>query len=225
MPVTGRQYEAGLKYQTADGRALFTFSAFDLRRRNTPVPDPNNVGFSIQAGEVKIRGLELDGRGEIAPGLTVTAAGTYTDALTTRGNPPAGTGDQLAGVTGTRPLGIPKWSASGFVSYDLKGTAAGPWSGFSVGAGVRYIGESDGTAQFVQLGRTVTQRFDSPDFTLADAVVGYDFEALDGRLQGLSFALNASNLFDKRHVASCFFNNSCYFGASRTVVATLRQAW
>lgn len=224
-PVTGRQYEAGLKYQTADGRALFTLSAFDLRRRNVPVPDPVNTGFSVQGGEVKIRGLELDGRGELAPGLTVTAAATYTDPLTVRGNPAVGTGDQLAGVTGTRPLGIPRWSASSFVSYDLSAAGEGALAGFELGAGVRYVGESDGTAQYVEARRLVTRRFKSPGFTLVDALVGYDFGRLGPRYEGLSLSLNANNLLDKRHVASCFFNNSCYFGASRTVVATLRQAW
>jgi iron complex outermembrane receptor protein len=225
VPVTGRQYEAGLKFQPRGTDALFTFSAFDLRRQNVPVGDPNNVGFSVQIGEVKVRGLELDGRGELAPGLTLTAAGTYTVPLTTRGNAAVGTGDQLAGVTGTRPLGIPKWSASSFVAYDLKQAAAGALGGFNLGAGVRYVGASDGTAQTVVARRLVTDRFASPGFTLVDAVVGYDFGALDPRWQGLSLTVNAANLLDKRHIASCFFNNSCYFGEARTVVGTLRYNW
>lgn len=225
VPVTGRQYEAGLKYQPRGTNALFTLSAFDLRRQNATVPDPVNIGFSIQAGEVKVRGVELDGRGDIAPGVSVTVAGSYTDALTVRGNPPTGTGDQLAGVTGTRPLGIPKWSASSFVAWDLKHAAAGALGGLNVGAGVRYVGESDGTAQITRNRQLVTTRFQSPGFVLADALIGYDFGAADRSLAGLSLSVNAQNLFDKRHIASCFFNNSCYFGASRTVVGTLRYNW
>jgi len=174
---------------------------------------------------VKVRGLELDGRGDLAPGLSLTVAGTYTVPLTTRGNVPVGTGDQLAGVTGTRPLGIPKWSGSSFVAYDLKQVAAGALGGFNLGAGVRYVGASDGTAQNVVARRLVTERFRSPGFTLVDAVAGYDFGALDPRWQGLSLTVNAANLFDKRHIASCFFNNSCYFGEARTVVGTLRYNW
>ena len=225
VPVTGRQYEAGLKFQPRGTNALFTFSAFDLRRQNVPVGDPANVGFSVQVGEVKVRGLELDGRGDLAPGLSLTVAGTYTVPLTTRGNVAVGTGDQLAGVTGTRPLGIPKWSGSSFVAYDLKQVAAGALGGFNLGAGVRYVGASDGTAQNVVARRLVTERFRSPGFTLVDAVAGYDFGALDPRWQGLSLTVNAANLFDKQHIASCFFNNSCYFGEARTVVGTLRYNW
>lgn len=225
VPITGRQYEAGVKFQPRGANALFTLSAFDLRRQNALVPDPVNTGFSIQAGEVKVRGVELDGRGDLAPGLSLSVAASYTDALTVRGNPASGTGDQLAGVTGTRPLGIPKWSASSFVAYDLKQAAAGAMGGFNLGAGVRYVGESDGTAQTVVNRVLITDRFKSPGFVLVDALVGYDFGSLGQQWDGLSFAVNASNLLDKRHIASCFFNNSCYFGASRTVVGTLRMNW
>jgi iron complex outermembrane receptor protein len=44
-------------------------------------------------------------------------------------------------------------------------------------------------------------------------------------LEGFNLAVNAANLFDKRHVTACPFNNSCYFGASRTVIGTLRYRW
>lgn len=232
IPVTGRQYEAGAKFQPRGTDALFTLSAFDLRRQNVPVPDPRAgtgaipAGSTIQVGEVKVRGLELDGRGDLAPGLSVIVAGSYTDAEVVRGTPVVGTGDQLSGVTGTRPLGVPKWGASGFLAYDLAKTGAqGPLSGVNAGAGVRYVGESDGTTQYVANGQTVTLRFDSPGFVLVDAVLGYDFGRIDDRYSGLSLAVNAANLFNKRHVASCFFNNSCYFGASRTVQGTIRYAW
>ena len=236
VPVTGRQYEAGLKFQPPGTSALFTLSAFDLRRQNVPVADPRAglvtggvvaipANAQVQVGEVKVRGIELDGRGDLAPGLSLSVAATYNDAITTRGNPVVGTGDQLAGVQGTRPLGVPMWSASSFIAYDLKRAATGPASGLNIGAGVRYVGESDGTVQSVVARRTIVTRFQSPGYVLADAVLGYDFGAIDPAWSGLSFTVNASNLFDKRHIASCFFNNSCYFGAARTVVGTLRYNW
>ncbi|MBB3691715.1 TonB-dependent siderophore receptor [Sphingomonas sp. BK580] len=225
VPVTGRQYEAGLKFQPRGTEALFTLSAFDLRRQNVPVADPSRPNFQIQVGEVKVRGIELDGRGEVAPGVTVVVAGSYTDSLVTSGTVAVGSGGQLAGVTGTRPLGVPRWSASSFLSWDLGDSVAGALGGVSVGGGVRYVGESDGTASYVRNNATIVERFDSPGYVLADALLGYDLGALDRRWDGLSLSVNASNLFDTRHIASCFFNNSCYYGASRTVVGTLRYAW
>jgi iron complex outermembrane receptor protein len=231
VPVTGRQYEGGVKYQPRGTTALVTLSAFDLRRQNVPATDPRAgqggipTSAQVQIGEVAVRGIELDGRGDLAPGLSATIAGSYTHARVTQGTPVVGTGDQLSGVTGTRPLGVPTWSASSFVSYDLGRAAAEPLGGLTLGGGVRYVGESDGTAQVVSAGQTVTTRFRSPGYVLADAVIGYDLGRLSDTLHGLSLTGNVANLFDKRHIASCFFNNSCYFGASRTWVATLRATW
>jgi iron complex outermembrane receptor protein len=235
VPVRGRQYEAGLKFQPRGANALFTLSAFDLKRRNVPVADPrggttvNGVaipqGAQVQVGEVQVRGIELDGRGDVAPGLSVTVAGTYTDPRVTRGNPVSGNGAALAGVTGTRPLGVPKWSASSFVAWRTDQAAQGPLGGFELGAGVRYVGESDGTSQIVRNRVTFNERFKSPGFVLVDALIAYDVGKLDTRYEGMTLSVNAANLFDKRHIASCFFNNSCYFGAPRTVTGTLRYSF
>lgn len=231
-PVTGRQYEAGLKYQPRGTTALFTLSAFDLRRRNVPVADPRagtgNIptNAQVQIGEVAIRGIELDGRGTVSPGFDVVVAATYNDPRVTQGSPVVGTGDQLSGVTGTRPLGVPQWSASSFLSYDLgKAGTAGALGGLSLGAGVRYVGDSDGTATTVAAGRTVVRRFQSPDYWLADLMLGYDLGRISPAMAGLSLTANVANLFDKRHITSCFFNNGCYYGASRTFVGSLRYSW
>lgn len=62
-------------------------------------------------------------------------------------------------------------------------------------------------------------------FVLLDAVLGYDFARAAPSLSGLRLALNAANLLDKRHVTACPFNNSCYFGAARTITGTMRYEW
>ena len=232
IPVTGRQYEGGLKYQPRGTTALFTLSAFDLRRRNVPVADPRagtgNIpsNSQVQIGEVSVRGIELDGRGTVAPGFDVVVAATYNDPHVRQGTPVVGTGDQMSGVTGTRPLGVPQWSASSFLSYDLgKAGVGSALGGLSLGAGVRYVGESDGTATTVASGRTVVRRFQSPDYWLADLMLGYDLGRVSPAMEGLSLTANVANLFDKRHITSCFFNNGCYYGASRTFVGSLRYSW
>lgn len=234
-PVTGRQYEAGVKFQPRGTSALFTLSAFDLRRQNVPVADPRSgttvdgvvipPNSQVQIGEVAVRGVELDGRGELFPGFDLVAAASYTDPEVTQGTA-LGAAGPISGVTGTRPLGVPTWGASGFVSYDLARTRmTGPVSGLSVGGGVRYVGDSDGTASTVRNGAPVLTRFRTPGYTLVDAVIGYDLSKFAGWGRGVSLQVNASNLLNKRHVASCFFNNWCFFGASRTVVGTIRATW
>lgn len=236
-PVTGQQYEAGLKFQPRGTNAIFTASAYDLRRQKVPVSDPGAPGnglpanSQIQIGEVRVRGVELEGRGEIVRGLDVVLAGSYTDAIITQGTPAipanASTG-AVPTTTGTRQLGTPEWLASGFVSYDFGRNAAvtGPLGGLTLGGGVRYVGGSDGTTQYAVINGLATfERFTTDSFTLVDAVIGYDLGKANRALEGLSLAVNAANLFDTRHISACPFNNSCYFGAGRTVVGSVRFNW
>ncbi|WP_066520072.1 TonB-dependent siderophore receptor [Sphingobium cloacae] len=232
VPATGRQYEAGLKFQPPGTDTILTLSVYDLARQNVPVSDPDNPGYSIQVGETGTRGIELEGRGSIRPGLEFSLAGTYMDSELKRGNPPSTTvinGAQQSGVTGTRPLAIPSWTASSFLSYDLtKNEAiAGPLGGLTIGAGIRYVGGSDGiyTLATNTTPATTLTRFRTRGYTLVDAVLGYDLGRLDGGMEGFNLMVNASNLFDKRHVTSCLSTNWCWFGAPRTVVASLRYKW
>ena len=230
-PVTGRQYEAGIKYQPRGLNALFTASVYDLRRQKVPVGDPNAgtggipATAQIQIGEVRVRGVEIEGRGEVVTGVDVIVAGSYTDAIITQGTPAAGI---TPTTTGTRQLGTPEWAASGFVSWDLgKGDRiAGPLGGLRLGAGARYVGGSDGTTTYAVVNGAATfTRFHTDGFILVDALIGYDLGRATPALAGFDLAVNAANLFDKTHVSACPFNNSCYFGAARTVIGSLRYRW
>jgi iron complex outermembrane receptor protein len=237
VPVTGRQYEGGLKYRPPGTQAIFTLAAYDLRRQKVPVSDPaagtNGVPptSTIQIGEVRVRGVELEGRGEVVPGLNVVATASYTDAIITKGAPavaPTATSNGTPSTTGTRQLGTPKWAASGFVSYDFDRSErfAGPLAGLTLGAGLRYVGGSDGATNYAVIDNVTTyQRFRTKGFVLVDALVGYDLAKASPRLEGLNLALNVANLLDERHVTACPFQNSCYFGASRTVIGSIRYAW
>ncbi len=243
VPTTGKMYEAGLKYQPPGLNALFSLAAFELKRQNVPVGDPQAgtggrpSNSQIQIGETRVRGIELEGRGEITLGLDVIFAGTYTDALITQGAPavpaalPTLTRLGTTGIpstTGTVPLGVPKWQASAFLSYDFGKGAAGdrPLGGLSLGGGFRYVDGSYGSTSYKVAGSVTTfEEFKTNGFTLFDAMIGYDLGYASPALRGVSLALNAQNLFDKQHVASCFFTNSCYFGASRTLVGSVRYKW
>lgn len=242
-PTTGNMYEAGLKYQPRGLNALITLSAYELKRQNVPVGDPlagtgdRPTNSQIQIGETRVRGVELEARGELRPGLDIIFAGTYTDALITQGAPAvpasAPTLTRLGSTgtpstTGTVPLGVPEWQASGFLSYDFGrgGAGEGPLGGLSFGAGFRYVDGSLGSTSYKIVNSVTTfELFKTKSFTLFDAMLAYDLGHASPALDGLSIAVNAQNLFDKQHVSSCFFSNSCYFGASRTVVGSLRYKW
>jgi len=237
VPVTGQQVEGGLKYQPKRTSALFTLAAYELKRQKTPVADPlagtNGIpsNSQVQIGEVRVRGVELEGRGEVAPGLSVVGALSYTDAIITQGAPavpPTATNSGTPTTTDTRQLGVPEWGASGFISYDFGrgGRAAGALGGLRLGAGVRYVGGSDGSTSYAVINNVTTfERFRTDGFVLVDAMVGYDLGRVSSDMKGWEAALNATNLFDKTYVSACPFSNSCYFGAARTVTGTLRYSW
>ncbi|WP_342238689.1 TonB-dependent siderophore receptor [Inquilinus sp. OTU3971] len=194
-PETGRQYEIGVKYQPPGANAFVTVSAYDLTKQNLV----RYVGLdTIQTGEVRVRGVELEAVASFEFGLDVTAAYTYTDAEIT---------DDAEGNKGNSPFGVPKHRASLWADYTIHG---GDWDGIGFGGGVRYIGDSEGDD---------ANTFDVPDATLFDAAIHYDW-------RDLRFQINASNLFDRTYVASCYDAGfGCFYGEGRKVVGTVRYRW
>lgn len=206
-PTVGRQWEAGLKYQPSSSiDGLLTLSAYDLRQRNVLTPDPLNVGneaFQVQTGEVRVRGVELEGRVTPLPGFSIIGALTRFDSEITRSN--------VAGQQGNRMVRVPELLGSLWLDYTFRG---GALRGLSLAAGARGVDQLYG-----DLGNSLS----IPGYTLYDAALRYDA----GRVGGarLRLALNAGNLTDKRYVATCNAVIACYYGSGRTVVATARFGW
>jgi iron complex outermembrane receptor protein len=81
-------------------------------------------------------------------------------------------------------------------------------AGFGFGGGVRYIGETFGDAAN-SADRIV------PDYTLFDAVVDYERD-------GWRVAVNVANIADETTL-TC--DDTCYYGAGRTIIASVRHRW
>lgn len=205
QPMTGQSYEAGVKYQPPGYDALITASYFDIRQQNVVNSIPNTIYYE-QTGEVHNRGVELEAKATIGKSLNLIGSVTYIDAEVTA--------DRVAANIGKRPFSVPEWTASAWGDYTFR---SGPLAGLGLGAGVRYIGESAGDP---------LNTFFVPDVTLVDAMVSYDFSYLNSELKGWSARLNANNLFDKEYVAACYLAaNGCFWGARRTILATLKKTW
>lgn len=203
-PEKGTQYEIGVKYQPPGLNSLFTVALFDLTRSNLLTSDPAHPGFSVQTGEVRSRGVELEARTSLTRQLDVIGTYTYLDVEYTKDN---------SGLKGKTPAAVPRHQASGWAMYRMpEGTAL---EGLSVGGGVRFTGSTMNDAN----------TFKVPSFTLVDASVTYDLGALSERLKGAELSLNAKNLFDKEYVASCYYGDWCAYGYQRTVTAGLRYRW
>ncbi|WP_437883696.1 TonB-dependent siderophore receptor [Pseudomonas sp. LRF_L74] len=208
-PTTSKQYEAGLKFQPSSFDGLFTLTYFDITQQD--VVATVNTLTRYQTGEVRSQGIEFEGKASLDNRTQLIGALSYTDARVTKS----------VGVDkGDAPIGIPDHTASLWLDHRL-GYAA--LKGLTLGAGVRYIGESVG-GYSPSAFTAGAQRLDVPSYTLFDAMAKYDFGALDGRFAGASVQLNANNLTDKTYI-TCLGNNFCNYGNGRTVYASLNYQW
>ena len=209
-PTTGEQFEVGVKYQP-DGRNSFvTLSAYHLTQDNVLSPDPLNTSYSVQTGQVRMRGVELEGKAELTDALSILASYAYTDSEITKAN------SNAVGVSneGNRFAFVPRHQASLWLDYALQTSTI--WDGLSFGGGARYTGQTFGDN---------ANQFDIPSYTVFDAAVRYDFGKANPKLEGLKASLNVSNLFDRKYVSTCIASTGCYWGEGRSVYATLKYSW
>jgi iron complex outermembrane receptor protein len=81
-PLVGENFEVGLKRDWLNGQWTATLAAYQITKNNVLTTDPDHQFFSIQLGETRTRGIELDVRGQIIEGLNITANYAYTDGKT-----------------------------------------------------------------------------------------------------------------------------------------------
>ena len=206
-PTTAQQYEVGVKYQPPGYNSFITASLFNLTEHNVLTSDLDHSGYYTQAGEVRARGLELEGHASLTNNLDLVASYTYLNDVTTESNDTTTTisGDTTS-LQNKRVWGIPRNIASAWLDYTLHG---GPLRGLGFGGGVRYLGSSYDASNSIKVSSV----------TLFDATVHYD--------TGLHwlFSLNAKNLFNRQYVASCFSSATCTYGDGVEVLATARYRW
>ncbi|HCT9094931.1 ferrichrome porin FhuA [Serratia liquefaciens] len=192
----GKQYEAGVKFAPKDRPITASIAIYQLTKTNNKVADPDHVFASIQGGEIRSRGVELEGKAALTANVNLLGSYTYTDAEYTKDTT----------QQGNTPAAIPKHMASVWADYTFHETAL---SGLTLGSGVRYVGSSYGDE---------ANTFKVKDYTVVDAAIKYDLARFN--LPGSSIGINVNNLFDKEYVSSCFATYGCYWGAERQVVAT-----
>ncbi|CAN7339725.1 TonB-dependent siderophore receptor [Pseudorhodoferax sp. LjRoot39] len=149
-PTEGTQHELGLKYEPPGTNMLVTAAIYELTQTNVLTGDPEHPGFSIQTGEIRSRGFELEARASLNRQWDVTAALGAIDARVTRSN---------SANLGTRPTSVPRNTASVWVDHRF---AALP--GLSAGLGVRRVGAQ----------ATTVAGLNVPSFTLVDAALRYE---------------------------------------------------
>lgn len=150
-PETGRQWEAGVKFELAGGKAHVTLAAFELRRRQVLEDDPLDDDYSIAVGEQRTRGLEVGLVMDLSKQLSLMGGYAYTAAVITDD------GGQDENTVGDWLDNVPRHSFSATARYRLNDT----WSGWEVDVGMR--GESVRHAY----------EYEIPGYVVADAGIAY----------------------------------------------------
>ncbi|MDH1265632.1 TonB-dependent siderophore receptor [Pseudomonas sp. GD03944] len=195
-PLEGEQWELGIKYQPVGSNSLYTAAVFDLREKNRQMSDPTDPTNTLQSGETRVRGLELEAQVEVTSNWDLIGTYTKLDTETMEGE---------AVNKGKRIESVPDDMAS---LWSMHRFSIAGIPGFRAGAGVRYVGASwDGQDDLK-----------TPSTTLYDAMVGYQYKNWD-------FTVNATNLEDETYYTTCLARGDCFTGNRRTVTGTVAYSF
>lgn len=190
---TTEQYEIGLKYIPSwiDGSA--SLALFKARDKGALVS--NNTGATVNSDEpINRKGIELQAEANLTDNLKGQFAYTYLSSIT----------DPAQGTAYRMPL-IPKHSASLRGVYSF---TSGALDGLSLGAGVRYIGNSYTAKDY-----SLVSNGKVPSSTVFDLLARYRFA------KNWETQLNIDNVSNRKYIAAC--DNYCYYGQSRSIVGSI----
>ncbi|WP_201278047.1 TonB-dependent siderophore receptor [Scytonema millei] len=192
-PTRGTQYEVGIKTDFLDRRLSATLAAYHLTKTNVTTTDPVNPTFSIQTGEQRSQGIELDVTGEILPGWKAIASYAYTDAEITKDN---------TFTVGNRRNNVPYNQASLWTTYEIQ---QGNLQGLGFGLGLFYVGERQGD---------LDNSFTLDDYLRTDAALYY-------RRDEFRAAINIRNLFDTDYASFSDSRTYVQRGAPFTITGSV----
>ncbi len=195
-PSRGEQYEAGIRYVPQGQAIVLSAAVFELTKTNNLTADKDDPLKKVAAGEIRSRGVELEGKAALTKSINVTASYTFTNAEYT----------EDTNLKGKTPYSIPRNMASLWGDYTFGEDLL---RGFTIGTGGRYIGSTYGDSN---------NTFRVPAATIWNGVIKYDLTRVG--MKDSSLALNVNNILNRKYVASCFADYACFWGADRQVVAT-----
>lgn len=198
-PERGAALELGTKWESADRRLGVTAALFDIRKRNVLTSDPANPGFSLSAGEVRSRGMELDLAGQITTHWRLNASLVLNDVEVRR--------DHVL-EAGGRLLNVPRVNGSVLAVYE---DALASGQRYGIGGGVSHVGRRLGEARTQAEAAAGAAAFELPSYTTAK-LVGYL------RLNPtMRLSLDVDNLFDRTYYSSSFSRLWVTPGTPRTL--------
>jgi len=203
-PVSGTNYEAGVKGELADGALNVSLAVFQIQQKNRAQQDPawpcvGNNCYYISGGEVRSRGIEAEASGQITPHWSV--AGGYTYNTSKYVKDAVSNGQAYASFTPKHIFRV--WTNYALPVLDRR---------LSVGAGVQM------QSGYTTVSGPVTLR--QGGVTLVDLRAAYRVD------KHLTVALNLNNVFDRGYYQSLSgtsWNNR--YGEPRNAMLTLRAQY
>lgn len=191
-----KSYEVGTKLETPDGKISGTVALYKITKQNVLTTNPINTDFSLSAGEVASKGLEVDVSGELMKNVQMTASYAYTDAKVTKGDNTIKTGSMFPNV--------PKNSASVMIipTFQIGDAKA------QLGGGLNYVGDRLGDV-------AATSDFTLPAYTTVKLISSYSPN------KKVRISLNVDNLFNKQYYASSYSQVWVAPGTDRTITLNL----
>ena len=191
-PEKGKSYELGLKWEALDRQLSVDAAIYHIVKENVLTLDPANTSYSLAAGEVRSRGLDINVAGNITPEWRVIGGYAYVDAEVTEDN-------RLP--SGTRLANIPRNSFSLLNTYEFQDGFA---KGLGLGVGLKYVDDRQGQTEAV----TYTME----RYSVVDLLSYYKVN------EHVRLNLDLKNVFNKGYDEGAF-NTYAYPGAPRTVQA------
>jgi iron complex outermembrane recepter protein len=157
-PEEANQLEGGAKFDLFDGKLSSTVSYYDIKVKNTIIPDPSHPNFSLQNGSQVSRGIETEVIANPFTGFNIIAGFTHNTSFYTNADPT---------IEGRRPptAGSPN-NANLWVSYRLPN---GALKGLGLGVGGNYASNN------AVLNSTTQGVFYLPEYYIFNTNAFYDW--------------------------------------------------
>lgn len=216
-PVSGTNYEAGIKGELLNGKLTGSLAVYRVRKQGAWAVDPSNppAGSTdnccyIRDGSLRSQGFEAEINGQLLPGWQVSLGYTYNENENKRDNDAS-----FAEITPRHLLKI-------FTDYAFR---EGTLKGLSVGGGVT-AQSSNFRSGYVQELNPDTGLYDGPSYLYQFKVPGYAVWSLRAEYkvsEQFSLSANLNNVFDKKYyvtIGSPGYGN--FYGDPRNFLVSLR---
>lgn len=206
-PITGKNYEAGIKGEYFDGALNVNAAVFRIDEGNRamavgPCPFNGNMTCYAPTGLVRSNGYEMEIQGALTPNWQIAAGYTYATTEVRKDSNPARIGIKLNSQ-------MPKNQFKLSTSYRF------PESKWRIGGNLRW--QDDVYYQWTGN----NYRTEQDAYAVVDAMIGYKHS------EQLDIQLNANNLFDEVYYSSInaqpvIWGGNTVYGEPRNVMLTAR---